>query len=143
MPRSAVLALTLFALAALVAACADDPGEAPTDDAPADELDEPDRDDGDADATGETVQVTLEMGDMYYEPDVIEVPEGATVEFTLENAGAAEHDLVFEDEGESEMVMPGESTTFEAGPFTADTVGWCTVPGHRQSGMELEVQVGG
>lgn len=145
MRRLFILVLALAALALAATACGDDaPDE--IDDSAADELDEPaDTDaDDDADAAdGDVVEIELEMGDMYFEPDTIEVPSGATVEFTLENVGDAEHDLVFENEGESEIAQPGETITFEAGPFDEDTVGWCSVPGHREAGMELDVVVDG
>ncbi|NLF89840.1 MAG: multicopper oxidase domain-containing protein, partial [Corynebacterium marinum] len=38
---------------------------------------------------------------------------------------------------------PGEAVTFDAGVFTADTEGWCTVAGHRAQGMVFDVVVTG
>ncbi len=99
---------------------------------------------GDTAATagdGDSVAVDVSMQDMEFVPDTVEVPAGATVEFNLTNDGNLEHDLVFDDGSDSGVVAPGGSTTFVAGPFTQDTVGWCDVPGHRESGMELEIIV--
>lgn len=87
--------------------------------------------------------ITVVMNDMFYEPDSIEVPPGETVTIELVNEGSIEHDLVFDEDAEPDTLPPGESRTMEVGPFESDTVGWCTVPGHRDAGMELEVTVTG
>ena len=100
-----------------------------------------DNDVAEADGVGDDGVITLEMYDMYYEPDAVTVPAGENVTFELVNEGGSEHDLTFDDGRQSEMVQPGETVMFEAGAFEEDTVGWCTVPGHREAGMELEVTV--
>ncbi len=96
--------------------------------------------DNDADTGG---PITVVMDDMFYEPDSIEVPVGETVTIELINEGSIEHDLVFDEDAESDRVPAGENRTMEIGPFESDTVGWCSVPGHRDAGMELEVTVSG
>lgn len=98
--------------------------------------------DGDT-STGDEGPITVTMDDMFYEPDSIEVPAGETVTIELVNDGDIEHDLVFDEGAEADTLPPGESRTMEVGPFESDTVGWCTVPGHRDAGMELEVTVTG
>ncbi|MDV6013754.1 cupredoxin domain-containing protein [Haloechinothrix sp. LS1_15] len=126
--RSTVTALAATAALAL-AACADDP--------------EPTDDNGiagpDADAP-EAVEVDLNLREMEFVPDEIEVPAGQPVVFHLSNEGDVPHDLTFEGET-SGTLDPGETATFEVEPFTDDTVGWCDVPGHRGQGMELDVFV--
>lgn len=121
---SRVLLLTALA-ALLLAACS---GEAGPED--------------DAGATGDG-PITVVMDDMFFEPDSIEVPAGETVTIELVNEGSIDHDLVFDESTESEPVPAGETRTMEIGPFDSDTVGWCSVPGHRDAGMELEVTVTG
>ena len=75
----------------------------------------------------------------------LRVPEGATVNLTLENGDAMEHDIVIGDLNvNSESVFNiGESTTVT---FTASESGiydyWCSIPGHRQIGMEGTLIVG-
>ena len=83
---------------------------------------------------------TIVMDEMVFEPDAIEVERGAPVTLELVNEGGINHDLAFEDHA-SLLVHPGGTTRFEAGPFEDDVVGWCTVPGHRDAGMELTVRV--
>lgn len=87
--------------------------------------------------------ITVVMDDMSYEPDSIEVPAGETVTIELVNEGSIEHDLVFDEDTESDTLQAGESRTMEIGPFESDSVGWCSVPGHRDAGMELEVTISG
>lgn len=90
-------------------------------------------------APGEVV--VIEMDDMVYRPQRLEVPAGEPVTVRLENHGGIVHDLVFDDGWDSGEVVPGGGITVEIGPFEADTVGWCSVPGHRDAGMELEIVV--
>lgn len=96
---------------------------------------EPDAADGDGEV------ITVEVGDMYFEPDTVEVAAGEPITFELLNEGSSEHDLVFGDGRESDTVAPGETVTFAAGEFDRTTLGWCSLPGHRDAGMELEVVI--
>ena len=69
----------------------------------------------------------------------LQVAEGEVVQITLINGDGMEHDVAIPDLGaHSEHISSkGSSTTFT---FTADQAGsfayYCTVPGHRQAGME-------
>jgi len=75
----------------------------------------------------------------------LHVPEGATVTITLENGDAMEHDLVLGDFGAAtESVFNiGDTDTIT---FTVGGSGvhdyWCSIPGHRQIGMEGQLIVG-
>lgn len=82
--------------------------------------------------------LTVVAGDMFYEPTQLSAPAG-TVEITLVNEGAAQHDLVIEELGDLEvipLVDPGDTVTgsveLEPGTYTF----YCSVPGHRAAGME-------
>jgi nitrite reductase (NO-forming) len=72
------------------------------------------------------------------------VHEGETVQINLINGEGAEHDVVIDQyAARSERVIgTGASTTFA---FLADKVGefayFCSVPGHREAGMEGRLQV--
>lgn len=75
------------------------------------------------------------------------VHEGELVQINLINGEGAEHDVVVDQYGSrsDRVVVKGGSSTFS---FTADRVGqfayYCSVPGHREAGMEgrLLVQPG-
>ncbi len=79
--------------------------------------------------------------DVYYEPEAIEVRAGETVRLELRNEGGIVHDLVLEDGWESGHVQPGGSITVDLGPLTASTTAWCSIPGHRDAGMELRIEL--
>jgi len=93
-------------------------------------------------ATGETVTVAVSMRDMAYHPNVIEVPAGTHLIVELSNDDDMSHDLQIGDR-RAELLAPGEQASFDAGVITAATEGWCTVAGHRQLGMVLDVVVTG
>lgn len=90
---------------------------------------------------GGAVETNIAMGDMFYEPAQVEVPSGSQLAITLTNEGEVQHDLQFDDGQGIDLVPPGGSDEGEVGPFTESTVGFCTVPGHREAGMELTVTV--
>lgn len=75
---------------------------------------------------------------------VLMAHEGETVQIVLINGEGAEHDIVIDQyAARSDRVLkPGASTTFA---FKADKVGefiyFCSLPGHREAGMEGRVQV--
>lgn len=79
------------------------------------------------------------MQDMGFVPDTIEVAPDTPLTVTLTNDGGIVHDLVFDDGWTSGEVQPGRSAEVELPGFTDATTGWCTVPGHRDAGMELTV----
>jgi plastocyanin len=85
--------------------------------------------------------VSVEAGDLYFDPETISV-EAGTVEFELVNTGQVEHDLVIEEAGDTEVVhaAAGETATgsidLEPGTYTY----YCGIPGHR-SAMEGTLEV--
>lgn len=89
-------------------------------------------------ATGRTVRVEVTVDDMHFVPDRIEVEAGdqLVVEFT--NTGDDVHDLVIGD-ARSPRIAPGDSYELDAGVIGGDIEGYCSVAGHRQMGMTLDV----
>src|SRR5690242_20562120 len=75
----------------------------------------------------------------------LEVPVGAAVAITLINGDASEHDISLPDfqAGSEHLRATGAQTVLR---FTADKPGafpyFCTLPGHRESGMEGRLVVG-
>jgi nitrite reductase (NO-forming) len=129
--RKALTAL-LAALALLAAACngnGDSPGP-----------------EGDAQpATGEdgSVEIDVITGDIFYQPEGVEIPAGSTLVVHVSNEGALEHDFTTEDGQGTDILQAGESETAEIGPFEESTTAFCTVPGHREAGMEFDITVTG
>jgi uncharacterized cupredoxin-like copper-binding protein len=87
--------------------------------------------------------VAVVADDMFFAPERIEVVAGEPTVLHLTNDGGVVHDLVLPSGWDSGDVRPGEAVTVTLDPLDASTVGWCSVPGHRDAGMELEIVVGG
>jgi nitrite reductase (NO-forming) len=74
----------------------------------------------------------------------LKVHEGETVQINLINGEGAEHDIVFDQFGarSDRVVKKGASSILS---FTADKTGdsvyYCSVPGHREAGMEGRIEV--
>ncbi|RBY79664.1 multicopper oxidase domain-containing protein [Blastococcus sp. TF02A-26] len=95
-------------------------------------------------ATGRTSTVRVEAQDMRFTPEVVEVPAGDQLLIELVNTDDTVHDLVLSSGPESGRLAPGETATIDAGVVGGDLDGWCSVVGHRQMGMTLQVRaVGG
>ena len=110
-------------------------------------------------------EVTVTMGDYYYEPTTLTISVGQTIAVTLANEGVLEHDFVVEkidvssvsssgDVGEHHMsdehsdydlhlsVAAGGTSVLK---FTANQPGtykiFCSVEGHAEAGMVAELIV--
>jgi plastocyanin len=100
---------------------------------------------GDADTgTSASGGVTIVATEFAYDPEDFSLPADEDVELTLENAGVVEHDIVVEELEDREIVYAnaGETVTetvnLSAGTYTF----YCSIPGHRASGMEGTLTVG-
>ena len=114
----------------------------------------------------------VDMVDIAFEPDTLEVEQGATVRFEFTNTGETPHDAFIgdasaqqdheremretedadngmdgmgtEDEGDGITLEPGESGELT---YTFDQAGaieiGCHQPGHYDAGMKVDVTVGG
>lgn len=80
--------------------------------------------------------VSLTATEFEFDPSAVTVDAGAPITITLENAGVVEHDFVIDGMSFDLLTQPGDSSdatqTFDAGTYTF----YCSVPGHREAGME-------
>lgn len=84
--------------------------------------------------TGATA-VTIEAGDLFFDPTTLSVSADG-VEITLQNTGLIEHDFVIDELGVDIHTEAGETVT-ETVTLPAGTYDfYCSVPGHREAGME-------
>ncbi len=100
-------------------------------------------DDGQSVAAGGELTLEITLGDIFVEPSSITVPAGTDLTLTVTNDGAMPHDLALADGPGTPMLDPGESTEVNFGVMSESTEAWCTVPGHREGGMVLEIIVEG
>jgi nitrite reductase (NO-forming) len=96
-----------------------------------------------ATSTGPALTFDIELGDLYVKPSSIEVPSGTPVVLTVTNNGAMPHDLKLEGTDGTDLLDPGTTAEVTFGPFDADAQAWCTVPGHKEAGMLLDITVTG
>lgn len=97
---------------------------------------------GNASGAGIT-QATVTIVGMSFAPAQIEVPAGNALEVTVVNEGDMSHDIVFENGAHSSLLAPGQSETVDVGVIDHSSQAWCSVPGHRQMGMTLAINVTG
>ncbi|WP_067599404.1 multicopper oxidase domain-containing protein [Nocardiopsis listeri] len=89
--------------------------------------------------TGRTETVEVALGDMVIEPGTITVDPGDALVLEVTNEDAQPHDLRMENGTRTPVLAPGESATLEVGVVEGPLQGWCSVMGHRASGMEMTV----
>jgi len=94
-------------------------------------------------ASAEQVTFEIELGDMYVRPSTIEVAAGSEVIVHVSNVGAMAHDLELGGETGTDLIPPGGHATASLGVVDETTEAWCTVPGHREAGMVLDIVVTG
>ena len=92
---------------------------------------------------GEPMTIEVELGDLYVEPSSVEVPEGTELVVRVTNAGAMSHDLKLDGTTGTALLDPGQTEAVSLGVMTATTQAWCTVPGHKEAGMVLDINVAG
>lgn len=84
----------------------------------------------------DVLEIEVEGGAFYYDPDIIEAKVGQTVRVTF-NSVDMQHDFDIDElDLDTEVIPGGESLTFE---FTPTEVGefeyYCSVGSHREEGM--------
>jgi len=86
----------------------------------------------------EAKEITVVGAEFSFSPSVITVQAGQKIKLTFKNEGRASHNLVIERLGISTKTIGGGKTDIIE--FTAPASGtyaiFCSVPGHRASGME-------
>ena len=82
---------------------------------------------------------------MSFEPKVINVAPGQEVTFVVKNEGDQDHEFESDEAGIEEVIIPAGrerrvNWTAPSRPGTFPV--YCDLPGHREAGMELTVDVG-
>jgi nitrite reductase (NO-forming) len=90
-------------------------------------------------ATGHTTTVTVTADGMRFHPGRITVPAGDRLVIELANQDRRRHDLVLATGARTGSIGPDDTARLDAGVIGATVEGWCSLPGHRQSGMTLTI----
>ena len=94
--------------------------------------------------TGHTTTVDVAADGMAFSPSAVTVPRGDRLVIRLTNRDrTTTHDLVLASGHRTPRLAPGASATLDAGVVSGPLEGWCSVVGHRQMGMLLQVIVSG
>jgi plastocyanin len=92
-----------------------------------------------ADASSKLDLSAPENGDLAFDPPSLEASAGK-IEIDFTNPAPIEHDVNIERDGQqiagSDLVSDGDSTTVSADVKAGDYTYYCSVPGHREAGME-------
>ncbi len=93
--------------------------------------------------TGRTTRVEVTAKGMTFTPNTITVPAGDRLVIVLHNADdSMAHDLILPT-ARTERLDPGQTAELDAGVMTESVSGYCSVAGHRQMGMILDIVVEG
>ncbi|MEX1071205.1 MAG: cupredoxin domain-containing protein [Anaerolineales bacterium] len=89
------------------------------------------------------LQVTLVAEDIMWATETINAKVGQSIEITLRNDGALDHNFVIADLGIDTLLSPGDVEVVPA--FSLDQPGTiqyiCSIPGHEEAGMVGEIVV--
>ncbi len=92
-------------------------------------------------AAGPAQDVSVTMKEFAFEPADVVVEPGRRINLTVHNAGTMAHDLKLNGVTGVDLVQPGQEATVVLDALTATTAAWCTVPGHKASGMAMTFTV--
>ncbi len=79
--------------------------------------------------------VAVELTDMVFRPDTVEIPAERPITLELRNTGGLEHDWSVDELALSPNVRPGQSLVVELSAPAGVYQVYCSLPGHREAGM--------
>jgi nitrite reductase (NO-forming) len=93
---------------------------------------------------GGTQVVDVTLTEFAVDPPMLEVAPGTEVVVNVTNEGTMPHDFKLEGETGTDLIDPGQTVNgISLGTVDEGTSAWCTVPGHREAGMEMMIMVTG
>ena len=98
---------------------------------------------GSSTSSVESKKVAVSLTEFKVTPASIDAEVGQKLVLTVTNDGMMAHDLKVEGTEGTRMLEPGTSETITIGPFDSATEAWCTVAGHKESGMVMAIQITG
>ena len=85
----------------------------------------------------------ISLTDLDVTPEAITVASGTDVTLDVTNDGAVPHDLKLDGHTGTDMLDPGDAGVAALGPVMESAQAWCTIPGHKEAGMVLDITVEG
>lgn len=93
--------------------------------------------------SGPLRKMNISLVDMDIKPTSITVEPGTRLQLTVTNEDIVPHDLKFDGGPQTKMLNKGQKEVIEVGPIDKSVTGYCSVPGHKQAGMTLDIIVQG
>lgn len=87
------------------------------------------------------VAVPVALGEFSISPATITVAPGTDLVLNVRNSGRMMHDLRLEGGPGTRLLASGQQQRVDFGRIEHDTQAWCTVAGHREAGMTLQIRV--
>ena len=78
---------------------------------------------------------------MGIDPSEIKVKSGSEVTFAVTNDGTVVHNLTVDGKESTTDLAPYAAANLDAGKITKEVTVYCSIPGHREAGMEAKVVV--
>ncbi|WP_377938847.1 multicopper oxidase domain-containing protein [Alloscardovia venturai] len=94
-------------------------------------------------ASGRKITLTLVAHDMSFNKKSFTVSTGDDVTVTFINNDSQSHNVVFSNGVVGKTIGAHQSTKVRLGVLTKNTEGWCSLPGHKQMGMDFWIYVTG
>jgi uncharacterized cupredoxin-like copper-binding protein/mono/diheme cytochrome c family protein len=94
-------------------------------------------------AAGGSTALDVSAVDIAFEQKVLSAPADTDTTITVTNNGNSPHDFTIDELGiKTKLLNPGESETVTVNAPAGSYTYYCSVPGHRQAGMEGTLTVG-
>ncbi|WIN00158.1 multicopper oxidase domain-containing protein [Actinoplanes oblitus] len=93
--------------------------------------------------TGHTTTIAVTVDDMRFQPAQLIVPAGDRLIIALTNRDQRRHDLILATGAKTGPVSAGRTARLDVGVIGGPVQGWCSLPGHRQTGMTLTIATTG
>jgi nitrite reductase (NO-forming) len=90
--------------------------------------------------TGSPQHVDVELGEFYIKPATISVSAGTPLLFHVTNKGTVPHNFTVAAKATPDLA-PGASADLSVDAVQQSQVAFCSIPGHRQAGMQMQIQV--
>jgi uncharacterized cupredoxin-like copper-binding protein len=98
---------------------------------------------GDTADAGGSGGVTINATEFAYDPGDFSIPADTATDVTLDNTGVVEHDITVDELDLKIYADPASSTTESVTAPAGTYTFYCSIPGHRDSGMEGTLTVEG
>lgn len=95
---------------------------------------------GGASAKPTTKTLDVSLGEFWVKPPTLEVTKNTTLILNVTNDGAQTHDLKIGTKA-TPVLKPGQKAVLKTTAIEATIQGYCTLPGHRASGMVMDITV--